>query len=121
MKVPALFTTIAILTFALFAFTSGKSPEPLAVKTGSYGICTGNEADWELTLNADSTFRYRPDCNPSAAVTQGKWKAEKGSVVLYNYTPANSIPDKWKVDGNCLKGKQGLMWIRICHLQSCTK
>jgi hypothetical protein len=58
------------------------------------------------------------------ADVDGKWKLEKGLVVLYDYKSSFPIHNKWKIeDGNCLKSMKtagsGLVFFRICHLESC--
>lgn len=125
----SLIATLFILTVFVTGFTFGKDPVLTTVKTGKYGVCGGDSVNpsIELNLRKDSTFRYYSTTYvEGAADCDGKWKVEKGSVVLYDYNSKVNIPDKWKIseDGNCLKGKMmmgmGFMMVSVCHLATCS-
>lgn len=122
-------TALFLVALLVTAFSIGKDPVATTVKTGKYGVCGGDTINptIELNLRKDSTFRYySTNYIEGVADCDGKWKVEKGAVVLYDYESKVSIPEKWKIseDGNCLKGKMmmgaGFMMLSVCHLPTCS-
>lgn len=119
----------AIIAFTAFGFTLTSDTEPVSVKPGKYGVCGGDTVNpsIELILRKDSTFRYYSAMYvEGVADCDGKWKVEKNAVVLYDYRCQQNIPDKWKINGDCMKGKMyvppsGVMVLSVCHLESCAE
>ena len=118
-----LFSLTALALSCSLAFTFA-APDVI-IPTGTYGVC-GCNADAsgavELKLNADHTYSYKNTSDSNHPVeVQGSWNAKGGSIQLSGIPANQPVPSKWKLDknGKCLKGRTGMMFLRLCHTEMC--
>lgn len=103
-------------------------PLPILLK-GAYGNCgCGEEENSEiqnaLFLNENQSYLYNQvRSDNKIEKINGTWTMEKGQIVLSNTKNELRIPDRWKIDenGKCIKGRKGLAFFRLCHIESCKK
>lgn len=119
------FTFICLFSFSLLILTSGKSKNSVAVE-GSYGVCAceGNSSSKvTLTLKDDQTYQYVNKSDPNRPLDlEGTWIRKGSSIHLESKENTISFHDDWKVDGetNCLKSRNKLEFMRLCHLKHCS-
>ena len=91
--------------------------EPKEVVPGVYGSCGCKSSG--LELKDDFTFRYFDPAMPEDV--SATWTADPNFVWLVNVEGGLKIANKWKRDKkhNCLEARQGLTFIRFCHLDYC--
>jgi hypothetical protein len=110
------------------AYSAIASEKPASPPSGIFGVCgcssgENNKAGLiELTLNADSTFRYIDNSRPShPLLLEGKWTMKKNKVSLLSSDHRKSFHRKWKYssNGQCIKSRYGLNFRSICLIKPC--
>jgi hypothetical protein len=118
---------ISFVVALIIVCSSFKEKPSIEFLSGTYGTCNcGEESNTEnkyaLKLNDDQTFTYN-DVNNLGEIEEvkGTWTKDNNKINLITLNKDLSIPDKWEVDknGKCIKGRKGLSFVRLCHIESC--
>jgi hypothetical protein len=118
---------ICSITILIIVCSSFKDKPVPVLLNGSYGSCNCGEADNSenpnaLLFNEDQSYVYN-NVNSENKIEKitGTWSIENGKIVLSNTNNDLQIPDRWEIDkkGKCIKGRKGLAFFRLCHIESC--
>ena len=114
MKPTAIFPLL-LTAFLLMAFQNGPNEKLVRV----YGV--NGVGSVMLALNADATFHYLNQADPSNTIdVTGTWSSDSNHVYLSGFDTETKVPQRWKIDDefSCLRsGMTNFQVIRICAEQ----
>lgn len=124
MKIVKITSIAAIL---IVVCTSFKDKPETVLLNGTYGGCNCGEVDskenpYALLLNENQSFVYNQvNSENQIEMISGSWTMVSGKIRLSNSNSPLSIPETWEIDknGKCIKGRKGLSFMRLCHIESC--
>lgn len=114
---------LLILVVFLTSAFRGSSPEATTASR-TFGICNcekdANAPRFDLTLNADNTFRYVNTVSGTAIDVTGTWQSTGKTIVLKDYPAGAKLHDKWKAESKkpCITSRKGMEFSRLCE-QKC--
>lgn len=96
----------------LFSFTTPTDDDKNLI--GVYG----DKDRYEITINADHTFRFLDDTKNNAKIVSGTWERTDKMIHLKSTTKTSNFRSKWTLINNncCLKSTKGLTIFTLCRI-----
>ena len=113
LKILSLIVSVIIST--AFIGVNERAPSKSAI--GTYGEI-GDHPTIQLKINKDQSFQFIDETKPGVKINvTGQWIQKGNKIFLEDYQSDQKIPNHWKLekDGGCVKGQQGMKFIRICN------